>query len=233
MGRDRSEARAIRGRAGVVCRRVGVGALALTFAGLAVQVPASGQAHADPPPLPPIPGLPPPLGPEPEAPTPTPEPACSTATEPFVPTDVSVPEVDPEITVLAMRRDADGVPGAPPITREGKRQMAFDLDSGIRPGDPAGNALFNAHTWPDGEALGNALLADLQEGDPLVVRGEPGKLCYRVTERVEVAADDGAAVQRYYAREGDPQIAIAVCSGERLGPGNWTKRTLWFAEPVD
>jgi hypothetical protein len=23
-----------------------------------------------------------------------------------------------------------------------------------------------------------------------------------------------------------------VCSGRRIGPGHWTKRTLWFAAPV-
>jgi len=27
-------------------------------------------------------------------------------------------------------------------------------------------------------------------------------------------------------------VVIVVCSGERLGPGDWTHRTLWFASPV-
>ena len=37
---------------------------------------------------------------------------------------------------------------------------------------------------------------------------------------------------RYYSRDGAPQLAILACSGTRLGPGIWTKRTVWFASPV-
>jgi sortase (surface protein transpeptidase) len=134
------------------------------------------------------------------------------------------------VSVVAMHRDAGGVPGVPPLTRTGKTEMAFDLGNGIRPGDPRGNALLNAHTWPDGSALGNKLLAELHKGDRIVVHGLLGQLCYRVTDRVEVPADDPGV--RYYAKRGEPQIAIVVCSGKRLGPGVWTKRTLWFASPV-
>jgi hypothetical protein len=129
-----------------------------------------------------------------------------------------------------MRRDADGVPGIPPLTSSGKTEMAFDLGSGIRPGDTSGNALLNAHTWPDGSALGNKLLARLHEGDRIDVQGPLGRICYRVTDRVEVPATDPGL--RYYAKSGRPQVAIVVCSGKRLGPGDWTKRTLWFASPV-
>ena len=35
----------------------------------------------------------------------------------------------------------------------------------------------------------------------------------------------------YYAKDGQPQLAIVVCSGRRLGPGQWEKRTIWFARP--
>lgn len=198
-----------------------------------VSVQTGGAARADLlPDIPgiPLPPLPPPLGPKPEEPKP--KPRCSNAKEPFVPRTVSIPDVDDSITVLAMRRDRDGVPGSPPTTNEGRFKMAFDLDSGIRPGDDRGNALLNAHTWPDGSALGNALLAELQEGDRIVVRGKTGKLCYKVTDRVEVRDDDEKALKRYYAHDGKPQIAIAVCSGRRLGPGHWTHRTLWFASPI-
>jgi sortase (surface protein transpeptidase) len=107
--------------------------------------------------------------------------------------------------------------------------FAWDREQGIRPGDPAGNVLLNAHTWPDGSALGNRLLAGLQVGDRIVVRGADDRLCYRVTERVEVAAD--ADMPRYYETAGPPQLAILVCSGRRLGPGKWEKRTVWFASP--
>ncbi|MGQ0624750.1 MAG: class F sortase [Sporichthyaceae bacterium] len=161
---------------------------------------------------------------------PEPEPECSTAQRRIMPTSISIAGVDKNIAVLALRSDAQGLPGTPPLTLVGKNSMAFDLDSGIRPGDKRGNALLNAHTFPDGSALGNKLLDALQEGDQIVVRGVGGKLCYEVTKRVEVLASVGST--KYYARKGRPQIAIVVCSGERLGPGDWTKRTLWFASPL-
>ncbi len=167
-------------------------------------------------------------------PTPTPKPKCTTAERTFVPTAVNVPSVDSRIPVIPMPRDARNVPGVPALTGLGKSQMAFDLGgtfrSGILPGAGAGNALFNAHTWPDGSALGNKLLAGLQKGDPINVAGPGGRICYQVTDRVEVPSDDEGA--RYYARTGKPQIAIVVCSGQRLGPGNWSKRTIWYASPV-
>lgn len=165
------------------------------------------------------------------APIPAPAPAtCSTATKRFIPTTVSIPGVDKQIPVLPLREDVNGIPGTPPLTLVGKNSMAFDLSSGIRPGDPAGNVLLNAHTFPDGSALGNKLLKGLQEGDRIVVGGLGAQLCYQVSERTEVLASKGS--KRYYATKGDPQVAIVVCSGRRIGPGNWTKRTLWFASPV-
>jgi hypothetical protein len=199
--------------------------------GLAVAVPVA-RAEDPPPsgsigpiPLPPIPQIP--LLPAPEKPTPA---RCSDARQPFVPREVDIPGVAEGIAVLALHRDAAHHPGVPPLTKAGKEEMAFDLDSGIKPGDRQGNALFNAHTWPDGSALGNRLLAELHKGDRLLVYGKTGRLCYRVSDRVEVPASDKG--RRYYATTGDPQFALAVCSGKRLGEGVWTKRTLWFASPI-
>lgn len=163
-------------------------------------------------------------------PAPAAAPTCSTATKAFIPTSVSIPGVGKKIPVLPLPADADGIPGTPPLTLTGKNSIAFDLTSGIRPGSSKGNVLLNAHTFPDGSAMGNKLLKGLQEGDQLEVKGLLGKVCYKVTERTEVLASKGS--KRYYAKKGDPQVAIVVCSGERIGPGNWTKRTLWFASPV-
>jgi hypothetical protein len=176
----------------------------------------------------PIPPLP--VAPILTAPQPAPPAACTTAHGPFVPSEVALPGIDQHVPVLPLHRDAYNVPGVPPLTSLGKTEMAFDLGSGIRPGGAQGNALLNAHTWPDGSALGNRLLDQLHTGDQIVLQGSSGRLCYRVTDRVEVPATDPA--KRYFALTGQPQIALVVCSGRRLGPGHWTMRTIWYASPI-
>jgi hypothetical protein len=166
---------------------------------------------------------------EPPATASAPPRTCGTATRRFAPKTIDIPGVTRGASVVQPPRDELGVPGTPPLTTGGKSQFAWDRKQGTRPGDPAGNVLLNAHTWPDGSAMGNRLLAGLQKGDRIVVRGAGKRLCYRVTERVEVPADRN--MPRYYATDGRPQLAIVVCSGRRLGPGVWTKRTVWFASP--
>jgi hypothetical protein len=149
---------------------------------------------------------------------------------PYVPTLIKVAGMSRARSVIAPPRDARGIPGVPPLTTGGKQVFAWDPEQGIRPGDRRGNVLLNAHTWPDGSALGNELLDTLEQGDRIVVRGKDATLCYRVTERVEVSA--AAGLPRYYAIDGPPQLAIVVCSGRRLGPGAWENRTIWFASPT-
>lgn len=212
--------------------------VALTVAS-SVLVGAGGQARADLGPLPnpgplPIPRI---FGPSEREPKqkprqqPRPEAECSTAVSPFVPETLEIPVLQGWVPVLAMRRDRNGVPGTPPTTSRGRGQVAFDLDN-IRPGSRRGNALLNAHTWPDGTALGNALLAELNEGDELTLTGPDGIVCYEVTDRIEVRASSKKARDRFFDTDGKPQIAIIVCSGKRLGPGQWTHRTMWFADPM-
>jgi hypothetical protein len=161
---------------------------------------------------------------------PSPRPSCGTVSRAFNPQTITVPGVARGVSVITPPRDSEGVPGVPPLTDAGKTVFAWDREQGIRPGDPAGTVLLNAHTWPDGSALGNRLLAGLHRGDRIVVRGTDTRLCYRVTERVQVLAAKG--LPRYYSRDGRPQLAIVVCSGRRLGPGEWEKRTVWFASPA-
>jgi hypothetical protein len=152
----------------------------------------------------------------------------------FTPTRITVPGVTKDATVLALPRDANNVPSAPPISDVGKTQFAWSLPPDPKPGSTHGNALFNAHTWPDGTALGNKLLDNLQVGDKIIVhgqhRGVPQTLCYRVTKRDVIVASDGSF--EYYEREGPPQLALIVCSPPRLGPGNWLHRTIWYASPL-
>ncbi len=172
-------------------------------------------------------------------PSPTPSPtsaspsptsaSCDQVARAFNPRAITVPGVTRRASVVTPPRDAHGIPGVAPLTTEGKSVFAWDREQRIRPGDPAGNVLLNAHTWPDGSALGNRLLAGLHRGDRIVVLGTGARLCYRVTERIQVSAEQG--MPRYYAKDGSPQLAILVCSGRRLGPGVWEKRTVWFASP--
>jgi hypothetical protein len=154
---------------------------------------------------------------------------------PFTPRTITVPGVTRNATVLSLPRDAANVPMAPPISDTGKTQFAWSHSPDPMPGSAKGNALFNAHTWPDGTALGNKLLDGLQVGDRIIVHGtsrdgEAQTLCYRVTKRDVIVASDGSF--EYYERTGPPQLALIVCSPPRLGPGNWLHRTIWYASPM-
>ncbi|UMG93678.1 class F sortase [Nocardioides sp. TF02-7] len=136
--------------------------------------------------------------------------------------------------VLALGRDRNGAPRTPPLTDRGKWQLAWDRASRIRPGGRYGVVRLNAHTYPRsgayGSALGNRLLAKLRKGDRIVVTGSGGRRqCYRVTRRTRVPA--GRALPQYYSDSGPSRLAILVCSGKRRGPGDWSHRTLWFAQP--
>jgi hypothetical protein len=161
--------------------------------------------------------------------TPATGPCASPASEQFTPTKITVPGVFDNAPVLALPRDSRGVPSIPPVNNTGKREIAWDRPPGIRPGSPTGNVLLNAHTWPDGTGLGNQLLEGLKVGGRIIVRSADEVLCYRVEKRTEVPT--GTLIPALYQTDGSPQLVIIACSGKRLGPANWTKRTLWYAVP--
>jgi hypothetical protein len=149
----------------------------------------------------------------------------------FWPTRSTVQYVNKGIHVLWVGRYSNGVPKPPPLTTSGKNSFGWDK-KGPKPGSHKGNVRFNAHTYPDGSALGNRMLAHLWVGQLIVVRNSYGKgICYRVSRRIEVTPRSWAARVGYYNTTGKPKLAIVVCSGTRLGPGNWTKRTIWYAKP--
>lgn len=131
------------------------------------------------------------------------------------------------VTVLALGRGRGGVPLAPPLTTSGKNSFAWDR-YGPKPGSARGNVRFNAHTYPDGSALGNWLQRRLKVGNRIILYGRSTALCYRVTRKVVTTP---RRIGRYYRTTGSPKLAIIVCSGRRLGPGNWTHRTIWYARP--
>lgn len=152
------------------------------------------------------------------------------ATKAFTPTAIDIDGVGHGFPVVALGRDGD-VPGVPPV--KASRTVALDAP-GPRPGASSGLVRLNAHTWPNGGALGNQLLAKLRVGDLLTLRDGATKLCYRVTDRIDVDADatTGEAADRFYDLDGTPEVAFLVCSGERRGPGDWSKRTIWWAKPI-
>lgn len=164
----------------------------------------------------------------PAAPSAPPDPCARPSAAGFVPRFLSVEGVVRRAPVRGVPRDAAGVPGVLPSAD--KHAVAWDL-GGVEPGTRRGHVLLNTHTWPDGSALGNRLLDGLAEGGMLRLGGPGGALaCYEVVERVEVREEDG--YPGWDRADGAPRVVIVVCSGERLGPGRWTHRTLWFARPV-
>jgi hypothetical protein len=155
-------------------------------------------------------------------------PECATpARRGFVPSSATVSRVGTGITVLALGRGPGRVPLPPPLTTAGKASFAWDK-YGPKPGSTRGNVRFNAHTYPDGSALGNRLLRRLVVGGRIILYGQGVALCYKVTKRIVTTPRHLAG---YYSTTGSPKLAIIVCSGRRLGPGNWTKRTIWYAKP--
>lgn len=155
-----------------------------------------------------------------------PHPCEGGATHEFIPTTVDIEHVGAAFPVLALPRDVSDTPRTPPVSA--KRTVAFDAP-GNKPGGSHGNVLLNTHTWPDGSALGNALLAKTDVGDLFVMRRGSAKLCYKITRKIEVPAS--ADYPDFWIEDGPPQMAIIVCSGRRLGPGNWSHRTIWFGTP--
>lgn len=154
---------------------------------------------------------------------------CERAAElPFTPETISIDGVAERAAVIGVPRDSRDVTGVLPISN--KAEFAWDR-GGIRPGSHRGNVLLNTHTWPDGSALGNAMLDRFDRGDLVVVEGLAGaRLCYEVTRRIEVLAADG--YEPYYEEDGPPRLAFIVCSGTRSADGEWSHRTIWFARPV-
>lgn len=184
----------------------------------------------DPVAVAPPPAPSPTLSPTP-SPTPTaePDPCAGQARVGFVPTRLSAPGVVRRAAVIGVPRDAAGVVGVLP--HADNENFAWDL-GGVEPGSPEGHVLLNTHTWPNGAAMGNRLLDRLQVGDELRLEGEDGAFaCYRVGDRVEVPVEEG--YPGWSATDGAPQVVIVVCSGVRRGPGDWSHRTLWFADLVD
>lgn len=162
------------------------------------------------------------------------KPACSTSETSFAPNQVRIGNDHFDVQALDQveetRSDGTTVLTSPTPTEFNPHVFAWDRQS-ANAGSRAGNVLLTAHTYSDGSALGNRLYRELRPGDMLKLAGPNGTVCYRVTERTEVPIADYPTA-RVYDWDGSPQVVITVCSGLRLGPGDWAERTIWFLEPL-
>jgi len=156
--------------------------------------------------------------------------SCQRPAHSFVPTRAVLPSLGRTVGVIQVPRTRDNAVGAGPLTQRGKWLMAMDPHT--RPGGGHGTVILSGHTWPDGSALGNAMLANLQVGDRVSMLGRRGqRACYRITERTSFPANRVPSRTVFRSR-GPERLVIVSCSGVRTGPGHWTRRTVWYAAPV-
>jgi hypothetical protein len=152
---------------------------------------------------------------------------CNRPTRGFVPARAEIPAIGRTVKVIQVERKSNGQIGAGPTTTEGKWLMAMDPKT--KPGSHQGSVLLSGHTWPDGSALGNAMLDHLWAGNGIVLYTGYTRACYRIGKRESYPADEVPGWA--FRTNGYEQVVIVACSGKRLGPGNWTRRTLWYATP--
>jgi hypothetical protein len=156
--------------------------------------------------------------------------ACKRPAHGFVPDRAMLPSLGRTVNVVQVQRTSSGAVGAPPLSTTGKWMLAMDPQT--LPASRKGSVLLSGHTWPDGSALGNAMLANLHTGDGFVLAHGTGmQACYRIAERASYPADQ-VPNQKAFRYWGSEQVVIVACSGKRLGPGNWTRRTIWYAVPT-
>jgi hypothetical protein len=147
-----------------------------------------------------------------------------------VPVKAKMPSLGRSVKVIQVRREAGNRIGAGPLTESGKWLMA--MDPRTKPSSRHGSVILSGHSWPDGSALGNAMLANLHVGDPIVMVGKDGKrACYAVSKRQSYPVGK-VPTRRAFRSNGPERLVIVACSGKRVGPGDWLRRTLWYAIPV-
>ncbi|WP_183407265.1 class F sortase [Nocardioides marmorisolisilvae] len=152
---------------------------------------------------------------------------CKRPSHSFVPARAEIPAIGRTVKVIQVERESSGQIGAGPVTEAGKWLMSMDPKT--KPGGRQGSILLSGHTWPDGSALGNAMLDNLWAGNGIVLYTGNTRACYRINKRESYPVDD--VPRRIFRTTGYEEVVIVACSGKRLGPGNWTRRTLWYATP--
>lgn len=131
----------------------------------------------------------------------------------------------------AVGEDANGAPGAPPLSR------LYDTawyQKSPKPGSTRGNVIINIHSWASGPALGNDLRQQLRSGDVIKVTGADGRVaCYRFREMIKFrVADYDPKSGIYHNRSGRPQLAIMTCWDRNPRTGEYESRVLMYADYV-
>lgn len=156
---------------------------------------------------------------------------CASTRGSFVPTQATIAHVG-RVHVVSVGNAPDGSMGTPPLTDAGKKWLAW-YNRSSKPGSGRGGVATDAHTWPDGSALGNALLRSLHRGDSIALTDSRGhRTCYRVTSRTQYPRSATPMRTIVHGTGHGQTLSIVVCSGQRLGPGNWTDRTVWIAQAI-
>lgn len=153
---------------------------------------------------------------------------CPKAKREFKPKRIAISKFGGWFNVVQVGRTGSGEMGTPPLTSSGKWAIGWYPSRG--PGSRAGSVPLNAHTWPDGSALGNAMLRKLRKGRIIWLQGDVRAACYKIVKRAAYPRSK-APLKKILGARGKPRLAIIVCSGKRLGPRNWSDRTVWFAVP--
>lgn len=164
--------------------------------------------------------------------TPAPD-ACTTATEGFRPTELTIDSMGVTSPIISVGFDENGNPGAPPLD---DAQGTAWFNGSVAPGSQEGTSMLSIHTYRHGGALGNQLLEELENGAQLKVTDGEKTACYDVYDRVKVEEatfdPDGEEAHRLHARDGEPQVAIVVCDDFNWDTENWDTRVIWYAKEV-
>ena len=158
--------------------------------------------------------------------------SCRSTRGSFVPARATISHIG-RVRVISVGTNKDGSMGTPPLTNAGKKWLAW-YNRSSKPGTGKGGVATDAHTWPDGSALGNKLLKSLVKGDTIVLTDAKAqkRVCYRVTSRKQYPRSKVPMNTVVNGTGKGQTLSIVVCSGRRLGPRNWTDRTVWIAQAV-
>ncbi len=175
---------------------------------------------------------------------PLPEVCQTQSTEPFTLKSVElfgVGRYDVKGGPLQPIYDAQGnVMGYTLYVPEGGNPSIFGWDTSRGKVGETSIVRLTAHTWNNLDtALGNVAKRTLHRESLIVLRGAKPRevICFRVNSVMNVKehgapAKKEKAIARLNGARPDDNAAIVVCSGLRLAPGVYTKRTIFFATKV-